>query len=142
MSKETIHDLLLAELDRSAALRARFAEHPSLSERRAFLRSWQAARLARTHQDLLASPRFHDAAEYFLVDLYGPKDLSQHIEDVRRILPVMTKVLPEYGLTTVAHAVELNVLSESLDGAMVVSETRLGSRTAAVLIADSSRTIA
>ena len=119
MSKETIHDLLLAELDRSAVLRAQFAEDPSLSERRAFLRSWQAERLARTHQDLLASPRFHDAAEYFLVDLYGPKDLSRHIEDVRRILPVMTKVLPESGLTTVAHAMELNVLSESLDGAMV-----------------------
>ena len=65
------------------------------------------------------SRRFHDAAEFFLVDLYGPKDLSRHIEDVRRILPVMTNVLPEYGLTTVAHAMELNILSESLDGAMV-----------------------
>ena len=29
------------------------------------------------------------------------------------------KVLPESGLTAVAHAVKLNVLSESLDGAMV-----------------------
>ena len=65
------------------------------------------------------NPRFHDAAEFFLVDLYGPRDLSRHIENVRRILPVMTNVLPEYGLATVAHAVELNVLSESLDGAMV-----------------------
>ena len=119
MSKETIHDLLLAELDRSAVLRARFAENANFSEWRALLRSWQAARLARTHHDLLESRRFHDAAEFFLVDLYGPKDLSRHIEDVRRILPVMTKVLPESGLTTVAHAMELNVLSESLDGAMV-----------------------
>ena len=118
MPKEAIHHLLLAELDRSAALRDRFADDASFSEQRALLRRWQAARLARTHQDLLASRRFHDAAEFFLVDLYGPKDLSQHIEDVRRILPVMVKVLPEYGLTTVAHAVELNVLSESLDGAM------------------------
>ena len=119
MSKEAIHDLLLAELDRSAALRARFGEDPSLAKRRTFLRSWQAARLARTHQDLLANPRFHDAAEFFLVDLYGPRDLSRHMENVRRILPVMTNFLPEYGLATVAHAVELNVLSESLDGAMV-----------------------
>jgi hypothetical protein len=129
MSKETIHDLLLAELDRSAALRARFADDASFSDRRALLRRWQAARLARTHQDLLESRRFHDAAEFFLVDLYGPEDLSQHIEDVRRILPVMTKVLPEYGLTTVAHAVELNVLSESLDGAMVEA---LGAETATI----------
>jgi hypothetical protein len=119
MSKEAFHEQLLAELDRSASLRARFADDASLSERRALLRRWQGARLARTHRDLLESRRFHDAAEFFLVDLYGPKDLSRHVEEVRRIVPVMTKVLPESGLATVAHAMELNVLSESLDGAMV-----------------------
>ncbi len=126
MPKENYHDLLLAELDRSAALRARFAEDASFGERRALLRGWQAARLARTHQDLLESPRFHDAAQFFLIDLYGPRDLSRHIEDVRRVLPVMTKVLPDSGLETVLHAMQLNVLSESLDGAMVEA---LGERT-------------
>jgi hypothetical protein len=119
MSKESFHDLLLAELDRSADLRARFSEDAAFGERRALLRSWQAARLAQTHRDLLESGRFHDAAQFFLIDLYGPKDLSRHIEDVRRILPLMTKMLPDSGLETVAHAMELNVLSESLDGAMV-----------------------
>lgn len=119
MSKESLHDLLLAELDRSAELRARFSEEAAFGERRALLRSWQAARLAQTHRDLLESSRFHDAAQFFLVDLYGPRDLSRHIEDVRRILPLMTKMLPESGLETVAHAMELNLLSESLDGAMV-----------------------
>ncbi len=132
MSKEAFHDLLLAEVDRSAALRVRFAEDQSFSERRAFLRSWQAARLARTHQDLLESPRFHDAAEFFLVDLYGPKDLSRHIEEVRRIVPVMTKVLPESGLATVTHVMELHILSESLDGAMVEA---LGADAATITIA-------
>src|SRR5271157_2849683 len=127
MSREAFHELLLAELDSSASLRARFAEDASLGERRAFLRSWQAARLTRTHQDLLESPRFHDAAEFFLIDLYGPKDLSRHVEEVRRIVPVMTKVLPGSGLATVAHAMELNSLSESLDGAMV---ERLGEKAA------------
>jgi len=129
MSKEAIYDLLLAELDRAAALRARFTEDTIFGGWRTLLRSWQVARLARTHQDLLASRRFHDAAEFFLIDLYGPKDLSRHIEDVRRILPVMTRVLPESGLLTVAHAMELNVLSESLDGAMVEA---LGADAAAI----------
>ncbi len=132
MSKEAFHELLLAELDSSASLRARFAEDASLGERRAFLRSWQAVRLARTHQDLLESPRFHDAAEFFLVDLYGPKDLSRHIEEVRRMVPVMTKVLSESGLATVAHVMELNILSESLDGAMVEA---LGADAATITIA-------
>src|SRR5271157_4948156 len=119
MTQETFRDLLLRELDRSAELRARFVEDAAFGERRALLRAWQVARLARTHQDLLESRRFHAAAEFFLTDLYGPSDLSRHIEDVRRIVPVMMSVLPESGLATVAHAAELNALSESLDGAMV-----------------------
>jgi len=118
MSTESFHDRLLAELDRYATLHARFFEDAEFRRRRASLRLWQAARLARTHRDLLESRRFHDAAEFFLVDLYGPKDLSRHVDDVRRIVPIMTRVLPESGLATVAHAIELSVLSESLDGDM------------------------
>jgi len=119
MSKDTYRHLLLAELDRSEALRARTEEDPDFGGKRALLRSWQGGRLARTHGDLLESRRFHAAAKFFLNDLYGPMDLSRHIDDVRRIVPVMTRVLPDSGLATVAHAVELNALSESLDGAMV-----------------------
>ncbi len=129
MTKETFRDLLLTELDRSERLRARTVEDASFGERRLSLRAWQAERLARTHRDLLDSRRFKAAAQFFLTDLYGPEDLSRHIEDVRRIVPVMTRVLPDSGLATVAHAVELNAISESLDGAMVEA---LGERAAAI----------
>src|SRR5579871_3165552 len=115
MSKEAFHNLLLAELDRSQALQSRIADDPAFRARRADLRAWQADRLARTYRDLLESPRFRAAAQFFLLDLYGPKDLGKRVEDVRRIIPVMTRVLPDSGLETVAHALELNVLSESLD---------------------------
>lgn len=115
---ESYRELLLNELDRSAGLRARIVEDASFSERRKLLRQWQAARLARTHRDLLESRRFHDAALFFLTDLYGPGDISRHVEDVRRIVPIMTSVLPDSGLAAVAHAIELNALSESLDAAM------------------------
>ena len=119
MTKDTYRDLLLMELDRSEALRARVREDREFSERRALFREWQGGRLARSHRDLLESRRFGAAATFFLTDLYGPTDLSRHIEDVRRIVPVMTRLLPDSGLATVAHAMELNALSESLDGAMV-----------------------
>ena len=118
MSKEDFRDRLLAQLDRAEALQARVVEEARFRERRSALREWQAARLARTHRDLLESPRFHDAAEFFLEDLYGPKDLSRHIEDVRRIAPLMMSLLPPPALAAVAHAVELNALTESLDGDM------------------------
>jgi hypothetical protein len=127
MTQETFRKLLLTELDRSAELRARVVEDAAFSERRARLRAWQAARLARTHRDLLESRRFHDAAEFFLTDIYGPRDLSRHIEEVRRLVPVMTSALSDSGLATVVHLMELNVLSEGLDGAMVEA---LGERVA------------
>jgi len=63
MSQETFRELLLTELDRSAEVRARVVEDAGFSERCALLRAWQAARLARTHRDLLESRRFHAAAE-------------------------------------------------------------------------------
>jgi hypothetical protein len=141
MMKETFRDLLLAELDRSEALRARTAEDAAFRQKRGRLRDWQAARLARTHTDLLESRRFHAAAKFFLNDLYGPEDIGRHIEEVRRIVPIMTRVLPDSGLATVAHAVELNALSESLDGAMVEA---LGDRAATIdeaAYADAYRTI-
>ncbi len=132
MSKDTYRNLLLTELERSEALRARTEEDEAFGKQRIDLRAWQAGRLARTHQDLLESRRFHAAAKFFLTDLYGPADISRHIEDVRRIEPLMTRVLPDSGLAAVAHAVELNAVSESLDGAMVEA---LGDKAATIDLA-------
>lgn len=101
------------ELRRSAAADAVFAA------RRQHLRVFQAARLARTHADLLASPASAQAAEFFLADLYGPKDLSERDAEVERILPMMTSMLPLSGLQTLLLAVEVDALSEWLDAAMV-----------------------
>jgi len=83
------------------------------------LRGWQAARFERTYADLMASDRYRPAAEYFLSDLYGPKDFSERDEVLERLLPVITKILPASALHTLGVGVELDLLSESLDCAMV-----------------------
>ncbi len=121
-----------SDLDRaacSAALAAFLAEARDLrraatadavhGRRRQRLREWQAARLARTHADLLASPRYGTAATFFLSDLYGPKDFSERDAEVERILPLMTTMLPVSGLRTLLLAVEVDALSERFDAAMV-----------------------
>ena len=87
--------------------------------RRDRLREWQAARLARTHADLLASPLYGVAASFFLNELYGPKDFSERDAEVERILPLMTSMLPVSGLRTLLLAVEVDALSERFDAAMV-----------------------
>lgn len=83
------------------------------------LRDWQAARLARCYAELLASERYGRAAQFFLSDLYGPKDFSSRDEEVGRILPTLVRMLPASALRTLALALELDALTEALDAAMV-----------------------
>ena len=118
--KKTINRLL-EQLDLAADLRAKAVEGTKVAVRRRCLRVWQAQRLTRTHADLLSSARFGATASFFLTDIYGPEDLSQHEAEIKRILPVMTKLLPASGLETVADAIELSTLSEKLDMAMIKS---------------------
>lgn len=118
-TKDKIACRLVALLDRTADLRTSTAADPKTAHGRDLLRAWQAQSLACRHADLLESPRFGATASFFLTDIYGPKDLSRHEAGVRRVVPIMKKLLPAAGLETVADAVELNTLSESLDAAMV-----------------------
>jgi len=123
-TKNEIVSRIEAQLDIAAKVRASLAADPDGQAGREALRVWQANRLAHTHADLLDSRRFAKTASFFLNDIYGPKDLSRHEEDVRRILPLMKKVLPAPGLETVADAIELNALSESLDADTVAALNR------------------
>lgn len=120
-TKNDVVSRIESQLDIAAQVRARLAADPKGQAGREALRVWQADRLARTHADLLENPRFASTASFFLDDIYGPKDLSRHEEEVRRILPLMAKVLPVPGLETVADAIELSALSESLDADMVAA---------------------
>lgn len=118
-AKDEIVARLRRELDRALEVREGSAGDPRFAARRQALRDWQAARLSRTYADLLESPRYGATARFFLTDLYGPRDLTVHESAVGRLIPVMERLLPAVGLQTVADAVELNALSESLDAAMV-----------------------
>ena len=90
------------------------------------LKEWQAARLARTYADLLASTRYRPAAEFFLSDLYGPKDFRSRDEELARVVPIMVRVLPARALMTLREAVKMDTLSESLDTDMVLALRRAG----------------
>ncbi len=88
--------------------------HP-LKEHLELLGDWQAERLKHTHADLYHDPRYHEALDYLLKDLYAPKEFSRRDSDVERVFPVMVKLLPDQALHTVAGLVELNLLSQQLD---------------------------
>ncbi len=98
-----------------AALKYRRATRHVNVQQRELLRAWQAQRLAKTYADLLAQPRYHAAAEFFLSDLYGTGDLTKRDEQLTRVLPTMVKIAPPQALEPLALAVEVDALTEWLD---------------------------
>lgn len=126
IEKQQCAEALRQHLQTAKRLRLQANSEPAAAAKRLRLREWQAGRLARTHADLLASPRFGVAAQFFLSDLYGPKDFSSRDEEVERILPLLIRMLPVSALRTVALAVEVDALSEELDSAMVAELERAG----------------
>ena len=119
LDRATCSAALAAFIAEARDLRLAAAADPVVERRRANLRAWQAARLGRTHADLLASERFGEAAAFFLSDLYGPKDFGERDVELERILPLMTTILPVSGLSTLLLAIEVDALSERFDAAMV-----------------------
>jgi hypothetical protein len=116
----TVRDLdqLLA---RKRALDARTAAASELSARVQELRAWQAARLARTYDDLSADARYTRAIEFFLTDLYGPLDLGSRDRQFSRAWRYLKRTLPGPALASLEQALELEVLSAELDHAMVAA---------------------
>lgn len=91
------------------------AESRNLLPTLPMLRAWQTRRLADSFTDFLASPRMRRAAEFFLTDLYGEKDFSARDRDVARIMPLMSRLLPDSLVLAATDAIELAVLSHAFD---------------------------
>lgn len=83
------------------------------------LQEWQCKRLLTTHDDLRSEPEFADAMQFFVDELYGPKDFSQRDKDLTRVIPKLAAVLPEKALKALNDALRLNTLSFDLDLDMV-----------------------
>ena len=106
-------------MERTAALQRLEEQDAALTERLRLLRAWQAARLARTYEDLARDPDQAPAVHFFLTDLYGPQDFSRRDRDLARAVPVLRRALPGSALSVLLEAIELYLLSAELDQALV-----------------------
>jgi hypothetical protein len=79
------------------------------------LRQWQARRVERSFGHFLEDPQRHDAAMFFLSEVYGDHDFSRRDASVARIVPMMQKLLPASVLGTLSDAIELDALTHALD---------------------------
>jgi len=79
------------------------------------VQAWQCKRLLASHQQMYQQERFRPGVEFFINELYGPNDFSQRDKDIARVVPKMSKFLPEKALQSLASALHLNTLSFELD---------------------------
>jgi hypothetical protein len=89
------------------------------------LRRWQAARLETSFEHFLNDPQRRAAAMFFLTDVYGDHDFSKRDANVAKVMPMMQRLLPGAVLDTVAHGIELGVLTHALDMRMAEALHRL-----------------
>jgi hypothetical protein len=109
-------DKLQQMLDRKRALYS--TATPEVAIRLKQLRSWQAARLAKTYEDLGQSPRYAAAITFLSNDLYGPEDPTRRDIQVERAWRYFKRVLPRSALDVMESALALDVLTTELDQAM------------------------
>lgn len=94
---------------------------PRTAADRMAVRAFQQKRLAATHADLLASAEYGPAAHFFLTELYSTEDMTQRDADIERVIKILVRFLPDKALATLAAALEMDALSEYLDGEMVAA---------------------
>lgn len=103
------------------ALRAARERDADLADRVQRIKAYQHQRFERDYAELLASPRYGVAARFFLDDLYGPTDFSARDAQFGRIVPTLSRVLPNEVVHTVEQLIELHSLSEELDQQMALA---------------------
>ncbi len=119
MSGEQISRMSLDELlVRNRSLRAQFADEPGLQEELQALQRWQAGRLERTYAHLHERERYRPGVEFFLEELYTDKDYLPRDTQLERASPILRRMLPAQAQESMRMAVQLEVLSQELDGEM------------------------
>jgi hypothetical protein len=112
-------DELGALLARKQLLESSACEDPDFRARLRELRKWQSERLARTYQDFRDDPSYAPAVEFFLSDLYGPREFADRSRILAHAIRYLKRALPAILLKVLAQALELDVLTRELDNAMV-----------------------
>ena len=102
-------------LARVIALRRNLGRDAELGARWLAVKEFQSALMRRSYGDLLQSPRYRPAGEFFLREIYGARDFEQRDSEALRVVPTLARMLPARAIHTLALAVEVDELSEHLD---------------------------
>ncbi|EDY85521.1 conserved hypothetical protein [gamma proteobacterium HTCC5015] len=79
--------------------------------------AFQSQRIGETYSDLAQQARYELAIDYFKHDMYGPKDYSRRDSDVKKVYPVVERIMPNRLFYILTFIMELNALTMELDEA-------------------------
>ncbi len=102
-------------LGRVIALRAELETDAQHKKRWIALKQWQIKRLRATYADLLATDRYRAAAEFFLEELYGAKDVDRRDAEAQKVAPKLASLLPARAVDALLLAVQLEESAERFD---------------------------
>jgi hypothetical protein len=93
--------------ERSNAIHKEYLSDPALLENYTRFVAWQTDYMLPFYEDLRASKDYSAAVDFVVSDLTGI-GVSQRDHDIARVVPIMSKMLPEKALRTMAAAMRLN----------------------------------
>ncbi len=116
-AKQTIQ----TAVEKVAQLRQLAADSLGLAQAVSEIKAFQAKRFTGTYFDLLHTPQYKPATQFFLEELYSEKDYSQRDAQFSRIAGTLERMFPKQVVQTAVSLAELHSLTEALDLAMAQS---------------------
>ncbi len=116
-AKQTIQTAVV----KVSKLRQLAAETPALAQAVSEIKAFQAKRFTGTYFDLLHTPQYQPATQFFLEELYSEKDYSQRDAQFSRIAGTLERMFPKQVVQTAVSLAQLHSLTEDLDLAMAQS---------------------
>lgn len=98
-----------------SALRHRFLQAPGLERALYQIKTFQCNRFAVTYSDLLTQPAFAPACNFFLEEIYSPRDFDQRDAEFAKIAGAVERLFPQSIVKIAITLAELHVLTEQLD---------------------------
>ena len=116
-AKQTIQ----TAVEKVSQLRQLAADTPGLAQAVSEIKAFQAQRFNGTYFDLLHTPQYQPATQFFLEELYSEKDYSQRDAQFSRIAGTLERMFPRQVVQTAVSLAQLHSLTEDLDLAMAQS---------------------
>ncbi len=119
-------DSVYRDLERIIQSHIRRNDNPELKQHIRIVSEWQSQRIGQTYDDVAAQDRYDLALAYFKDDMYGAKDYSKRDADVKKVYPIVERIMPNRLFYILVFIMELNALSMELDEAQAIELVKMG----------------